>query len=395
MTLPQSEMAAPPSDRAPARRLHVVTTVNAAWNMWNFRRQLLAELLADGHRVTVLAPRDESVEKLVNLGCEFRPLEMDMKSLNPFAQLGLFLAIFSAFRQLKPDVVLGYTIKNNTFGSIAARLLGIPFIPNVTGLGTAFLSGKFLQRVAHLLYRVAFAGCPVVFFQNRDDSSMFTELNLVRAEQVEVLPGSGIDLDHFPLSPMPGQDSPVQFLMIARLLRDKGVVEYVEAAKMVRETHPGTRFLLLGPAGSENRTAFSAEQAREWEQTHGIEYIGPSDDVRPHIEAAHCVVLPSYREGAPRTLIEAAAIGRPLIASDVPGCRDIVDHGKNGQLCTVRDADSLASAMRRFLDMEPQQWAAMGQEGRDKMVREYDVALVANAYRKAIAETCGKPGIAD
>ncbi len=388
MNLPQSDMAA-------TRRLHIVTTVNAAWNMWNFRRQMLAALLADGHRVTVLAPRDDSVEELVELGCEFRELKMDMKSLNPFAQLGLFLAIFRAFRQLKPDVVLGYTIKNNTFGSIAARLLGIPFIPNVTGLGTAFLSGKFLQRVAHLLYRVAFAGCPVVFFQNRDDSSMFTELNLVREEQVVVVPGSGIDLEHFAQAPMPTQDSPVQFLMIARLLRDKGVVEYVEAARMVRETHPDTRFLLLGPAGSENRTAFSAEQAHDWERTHGIKYLGPSDDVRPQIEQAHCVVLPSYREGAPRTLIEAAAIGRPLIASDVPGCRDIVDDGQNGLLCTVRDAGSLASAMRKFLDMEPQQWAAMGQEGRDKMVREYDVVHVATAYRKAIADICGKPQIAD
>ncbi|MEL1251534.1 glycosyltransferase family 4 protein [Aurantiacibacter gilvus] len=395
MNLPQSDIAARQADSAATRRLHIVTTVNAAWNMWNFRRQMLTALLADGHRVTVLAPSDEAVDRLVDLGCEFHPLEMDIKSLNPFAQLGLFFAMFRAFRQLRPDLVLGFTIKNNTFGSIAARLLGIPFIPNVTGLGTAFLSGKFLQRVAHLLYRVSFAGCPLVFFQNRDDSALFTGLNLVREDQVVVVPGSGIDLVHFAQAPMPAHDGPVQFLMIARLLRDKGVVEYVEAAKMVRESHPGTRFLLLGPAGSENRTAFSAEQAHEWERTHGIEYLGPSDDVRPHIEQAHCVVLPSYREGAPRTLIEAAAIGRPLIASDVPGCHDIVDDGSNGLLCTVRDAESLASAMRRFLDMEAQQWATMGQEGRDKMVREYDVAHVANAYRRAIADITGMSAITD
>ena len=388
-------MAAAPADTASTPRLHIVTTVNAAWNMWNFRRQLLAALLADGHRVTILAPRDESVADLERLGCEFHPLEMDIKSLNPFAQLGLFFAMFRAFRKLKPDLVLGFTIKNNTFGSIAARLLGIPFIPNVTGLGTAFLSGKVLQRVAHLLYRVSFSGCPVVFFQNRDDSTLFTELKLVREDQVAVLPGSGIDLVHFSQAPLPADDGPVQFLMIARLLRDKGVVEYVEAAKKVRETHPDTRFLLLGPAGWENRTAFSAEQAREWERTHGIEYLGPSDDVRPNIRDAHCVVLPSYREGAPRTLIEAAAIGRPLIASDVPGCRDIVDQGENGLLCTVRDAESLASAMRDFLDMQPQQWAAMGQQGREKMVREYDVAHVANAYRRAIADIAATAAIAD
>lgn len=388
-------MAASPADTASTRRLHVVTTVNAAWNMWNFRRQMLAALLADGHRVTILAPHDDSVEQLVELGCEFRPLKMDMKSLNPIAQLGLFFAILKAFPQLRADIVLGFTIKNNTFGSMAARLLGIPFIPNVTGLGTAFLSGKLLRHLAHLLYRVSFARCPVVFFQNHDDSALFSKLKLVREEQVVVLPGSGIDLAQFAQSPLPAQDNPVRFLMIARLLRDKGVVEYVEAAKMVRQTHPDTRFLLLGPAGSENRTAFSAEQANEWERTHGIEYLGPCDDVRPHIEEAHCVVLPSYREGAPRTLIEAAAIGRPLIASDVPGCRDIVDDGKNGLLCKVRDAESLASAMRRFLGMEPRQWAVMGQSGRDKMVREYDVALVADAYRKAIADSCPVPRIAD
>lgn len=373
-----------PGDQTP--RLHIVTTVNAAWNMWNFRRQLLAALLSDGHRVTVLAPADETVPQLVAMGCEFRALDMDIKSLNPFAQVGLFFAIVSAFRQLRPDVVLGFTIKNNLFGSVAARLLGIPFIPNVTGLGTAFLSGKFLQRVARLLYRVAFAGCPFVFFQNGDDAALFQEFGLVTPQQVRLLPGSGIDLDHFSATPMPDANDPPIFLMIARLLRDKGVVEYVEAAGMIRQDFPDARFLLLGAAGYANRTAFSAEQAASWEQEHGIEYLGACDDVRPQIKAAHCVVLPSYREGAPRTLIEAAAIGRPLIASDVPGCRDIVDDGENGYLCEVRSAQSLADTIRRFLALPYAQRASMGQAGREKMVREYDVALIAKAYRVAITK---------
>ncbi len=352
--------------------------------MWNFRRHLLEALVADGHRVTVLAPPDESVAQIIAAGCRFLPLKMDRKGLNPISEIGLWRRFHGIFRQERPDLVLGFTIKNNLFGARAARGLGIPFIPNVTGLGTAFLSGGLLLRVAKQLYRDGFAKCPVVFFQNDDDAELFGRLGLVRREQIRILPGSGIDLDGFSPSPLPGVDDQLTFLMIARLLRDKGVREYAEAAKIVQAEYPQARFCLLGAAGDANRSAISLAQVERWQAAGTIEYLGTRTDVRPAIEGAHCVVLPSYREGAPRTLIEGAALGRPLIASDVPGCRSVVSDGRNGYLCAVRDGVALADAMRRFIHLDRAQKQAMGSASRQKTEREFDVNIIIAAYRAAI-----------
>ncbi len=365
--------------------MHIVLTVNVAWNIWNFRQPLVEVLLADGHRVTILAPPDAAVEKLTALGCAFVPLAMDQKGLNPLRDLALLWRMRRHFRTLRPDIILSFTIKNNLYGALAARSLNISFLPNVTGLGTAFLSTGLLRRVAETLYRLAFAKQPTVFFQNRDDRDLFVERRLVRPEQAQLLPGSGIDLTRFAAAPYPEGEQETHFLMISRLLRDKGVIEYVEAARMLREEFPDAKFQLLGAAGYDNRTAIDAATAARWHDEGVVDYLGTADDVRPLIAAAHCVVLPSYREGAPRTLIEAAACARPLIATDVPGCRAVVDHNVNGLLCRARDADDLANAMRQFLSLPLEKRIAMGLAGSDKMEREYDVRIVADRYRQAIS----------
>lgn len=360
-------------------------TVNAAWNIWNFRRSLVAALLESGHSVTVFAPADGTQKSLQGMGCHFIPLPMDAGGLNPVRDLGLLRRMHNVFARERPDAVLGFTIKNNLYGAITAKRLGIPFIPNVTGLGTAFLSGGALQIVAERLYRAAFSTLPVVFFQNDDDVELFVHRGLIRDHQARVLPGSGIDLEQFAAAPYPPLDKEPTFLMIARLLRDKGLVEYVEAAKIVRAHCPEARFRLVGAAGTDNRTAISGAEVRSWESSHGIEYLGPVADVRPSIAAAHCVVLPSYREGAPRTLIEAAAMARPLIATDVPGCRSVVDSEVSGFLCAPRNAGDLAEACLRFLSLPRHAQVEMGFAARRKMECEYDQKIVIDAYRSAIA----------
>ena len=370
----------------PRRPLRIIMTVNAAWNIWNFRRPLLSALLADGHQVTVLAPDDEFATKLTGLGARFMPLPMQLKSLNPARHAALAWRMRRVFSKIQPDVVLSYTIKNNIYGAFAARSLGQRFIPNVTGLGTAFLSGGILQTLAQLLYRSAFAGLPVVFFQNEDDRDLFLGNGLLQPRQARLLPGSGIDLAHFAASPYPHPDSSPVFLMIARLLRHKGVEEFVEAARLVRKQYPAVRFQLLGAADAANRSAINLDTVKAWEHTHGIEYVGTSQDVRAQIADANCVVLPSYREGAPRTLIEAAAIARPVIATDVPGCRSVVDDGVSGILCPARDAAGLAAACIRFLELDQAEREAMGQAGRAKMEREFDQELIARAYREVIGQ---------
>ncbi len=371
--------------------MHVLITVNAAWNIWNFRRSLVAALIAEGHRVTVLAPPDATVVQLEQAGCRFLPLQMDVRGLNPLADLALMRRLASIFQRERPDVVLGFTIKNNIFGAMAAQRAGVPFVPNVTGLGTAFLSGGFLRGLAEVLYRRAFRGLPVVFFQNDEDRDLFVRSTMVQEDQARVLPGSGIDLVRFAATPMPGAEvGPPVFLMVARLLRDKGVVEFVEAARRIRAILPEVRFQLLGPAGAENRTAIAEDVVRGWVAEGCIDYLGAQDDVRPFFRAASCAVLPSYREGAPRTLIEASAMARPVIATDVPGCRAVVEDGVTGFLCEVRNAESLARAMQRYLDLPPKARAAMGAAARAKMEREFDEAHVVNGYLDAIRTVTGR-----
>ncbi len=360
-------------------------TVNAAWNIWNFRKSLVEALLGDGHRVTVLAPPDETSERLAALGCDVRPLAMSVNGLNPVEDLRLARRFGQIFRETTPDIVLSYTIKNNIFGAFPARAAGVPFVPNVTGLGTAFLSGWVLERVSVQLYRRAFSGLPRVFFQNADDRDLFVGYGIVREEQTRLLPGSGIDLERFAPAALSDASQPPVFLMIARLLRDKGVLEFVEAARIIRAQHPGARFQLLGALGPQNRTAIDPAMIDGWVAEGVVEYCGSTDDVRSYIAAASCVVLPSYREGAPRTLIEAAAMARPVIATDVPGCRVVVDDGATGFLCKVRDAGSLANAMARFIGLPAAARCAMGDAGRSKMAREFDQALVVDAYREAIS----------
>ena len=370
--------------------MHVLLTVNTTWNVWNFRRPLVDALLESGHRVTILAPRDAAVASLELLGCNFEHLEMNGGGLNPLELPRLAGQFKSCFERDRPDIILSYTIKNNLVGALVAKRLGIPFIPNVTGLGTAFLSGKWLARLTKWLYRFAFKGLPVVFFQNPDDRELFVEGGLTKPGQAQLLPGSGVDLDRF--SPAPPQTSPsTVFLMVARLLRDKGVEEYVEAARLVRRTHPDVTFQLLGPLDDSNRSAIDKATLDDWVAEGVIDYLAEVHDVRPYVSASSCVVLPSYREGAPRTLIEAAAMARPVIATRVAGCTAVVDENGTGLLCDAKSAESLADAAQRFLALSPEAQANMGGAGREKMVREYDQAIVVRAYLAVMDAFCDSP----
>ena len=312
------------------------------------------------------------------------PIRIDRSGLNPWADFRLFQEYRRLFRQRKPAAYLGFTIKPNIYGSLAAASLGIAAIPNVSGLGTAFIRRGALQQIVTRLYRLALRRTPVVFFQNREDKRLFVERRIIRPAQARVLPGSGVDLERFsPASPAAG---PPTFLFIARLLRDKGVVEFVDAARKLRQVLPHVRFQLLGPIDPGNRTAVGRTELGSWEKQGVIDYLGVTDDVRPFIAAATAVVLPSYREGMPRVLLEAAAMARPAIASDVPGCRDIVEEGVNGYLCQVRDPLSLADAMRRMAEAPAEQRLAMGEAARRRVQQEFSEERVVDAYLKALAE---------
>jgi glycosyltransferase involved in cell wall biosynthesis len=365
------------------RKPKILIALNTTWNLVNFRAGLIQALLASGFDVVAVAPPDDYVDRLVALGCRYQPLSMDNKGTNPFRDVVLFLNFLRLLRKERPDCLLGYTVKPNIYGSLAAHVLGTPVINNVSGLGTAFIRGGWMNRVVSRLYRVAFSRSAKVFFQNRDDLELFSECGLVDAERADRLPGSGVDLRRFEFRPLEQRNRTV-FLMVARLLWDKGVGEYVAAARRVKQRYPFATFRLLGFLGAENRTAVPASVVQDWVSEGLIEYVGSADDVRPHLADADCVVLPSYREGAPRSLLEAAAMGRPIITTNVPGCRDVVDDGLNGFLCRPKDADDLADQMGRFLALPFEARQAMGRSGRRKMEREFDEQVVIDRYIAAI-----------
>ena len=325
------------------------------------------------------------------LDVERIPVRIDRAGVNPFADLSLFARYRSLLKKLRPAAYLGYTIKPNIYGSLAAASLGIPALPNVSGLGTAFIRGGPLQLVVTGLYRVGFARAPVVFFQNEEDKKLFVDRKIVRAAQARVLPGSGVDLEYF--APAPPSDDPPTFLLVGRLLRDKGVAEFVEAARQLRLVLPDARFQLLGPIDEGNRTAIRRSELESWVRDGVVEHLGTTDDVRPFIAGASAVVLPSYREGLPRSLLEAAAMARPLIAADVPGCRAVVEDGVNGYLCTVRDVSSLAEAMKRFADLPMDRRIAMGEAARRRVQERFSEKFVVRAYLDALARLEGtQPG---
>ena len=363
----------------------IVLSANSEWNIANFRPGLIRALQNSGYVPLVIAPPHAAVEeRMRELAIERIGIKIDRSGLNPWADLQLMWCYRHLLKRIRPAAYISFTIKPNIYGSIAAASLGVPAIPNVSGLGTVFIRPGLLQHIVTHLYRFGFRRAPIVFFQNAEDCQLFIDREIVKPEQARVLPGSGVDLERFRASALP--HGPPVFLFIGRLLRDKGVIEFVEAARHLRASHSKLRFQLLGPIDEENRTSIRKSELSQWEKEGIIEYLGASDDVRPFIAAASAVVLPSYREGLPRSLLEAAAMARPLIATDVPGCREVVDDGLNGYLCNVRDSHSLAAAMERLAALPREQRLRMGEAARRKVHDRFSEEYVIRAYLDVLAE---------
>jgi len=379
------------------RRRKILIALNTAWNLYNFRAGLIRSLVEAGYDVVAVAPPDEYAHRLLELGCRFVPFPMDNMGTNPARDLLLALRFFCLFMRERPDVYLGYTVKPNVYGSLMAHTLGIPVVNNIAGLGTAFIKQTWLTELVRRLYRLALSRSVKVFFQNESDRRLFVEGGLVRRETIDLVPGSGIDLLQFApvtgrfwigssLAPPSNDGGKFRFLLIARMVWDKGIGEYVEAARRLREHFPYAEFFLLGFLDVQNPTAISRAQMDLWVAEGVVNYLGETDDVRPHLAAADCIVLPSYREGTPRTLLEAAAMARPIVTTDAVGCREVLDDGRNGFLCKPRDAGDLAAKMELMLLLTDEQRREMGLRGREKMEREFDEQIVIRKYLDTIAE---------
>lgn len=364
----------------------IAIVINTSWNIFNFRVGLLKALQKDGYRIVAIAPHDEYSQKLESLGFEYHNIDINNKGTNPIEDMKLVWAFYRLYKHVKPDLALHYTIKPNIYGTMGAWLAGVPVISNISGLGTVFLDHSVSSKVAHLLYKLALKIPAKVFFQNADDRALFIDSKLVAANKTGLLPGSGIDTDQFVPVDNELTDSSFCFLFIARLVKDKGLLEYVEAARILKVKYPDIQFAVLGAFYPGNPTAVTRDEIKNWEQEDTIEYLGTSNDVQSVISQADCVVLPSYREGLSRVLLEAASMARPIVTTDVPGCRDVVDDGVNGFLCKVKDTESLATKMEKMLQLGQEQRIDMGKRGREKVVKEFDEALVIEKYQSAIKD---------
>ena len=355
---------------------------NSAWNIVNFRRNLIVSLIERNYSVYIIAPYEEEYKLIVeSLGCFFVPIELDNKGTNPIKDIQFMRSLYNLYSNIKFDIVLHFTVKPNIYGSFASYLASIPCVNNVTGLGTVFLHDNIKTNIAKYLYRIAFKIPKHIFFQNNDDRNLFFgERFISQTNSVEVIPGSGIDLDYFKAEKVFRKNAVFTFLMVARLLYDKGTIEYVEAAKELKKNGLNVKFQILGHIETNEGLGVSKEELQSWVNNSLIEYLGTTNDVRPFINKADCVVLPSYREGTPRSLLEAANMKKPIIATNVPGCKEVVIEGYNGYLCEAKSGKSLADKMRKMLSLGNTELKEKGENGRKLVEAKFDQKIVSEAY---------------
>ena len=363
--------------------MKILVLSSLAFSLVNFRGALLAELRRLGHDVVAVAPdRDPEIErKLGEMGIPLRIVPMNRTGTSPLQDIGTILSYIRLMAKERPDLVLAYTQKPIIYGGLAARFHGrAPFYALMSGLGYMFspiASGKtLLRRIMVALYREGVRKARKIFVFNRDDHADMLAAGIVRPGQAVVqVPGSGVALDHFQHHPLP-DDGTVHFLMMGRLMQDKGVFEFLEAARQVKQTHPNTRFSILGRPEDNNPTGISASEIEPLSREYPVTFLPGTTDVRPFIKDASVFVLPSfYREGLPRTILEAMATGRPVITTDMPGCRDPIEEGENGLLVPPRDADALARAMAKLAE-NPDLIEKMARRSRTVAEQVYDVNRV-------------------
>ncbi len=353
--------------------MNVLIAANYDVGLYQFRRELIERLLQE-HQVMISLPYGELVNPLQDAGCLFIDTPVDRRGLNPVKDIKLLLNYRRMLREKKPDLVITYTIKPNIYGSFACRMKKIPYAVNITGLGTAFQKKGLLRAFVKCLYKTALKKAKVVFFENAANQQLFIDEGIVSKDKTVLLNGAGVNTDRYVVAPYP-EETPTRFLFMGRVMQEKGVNELFSAMERLHAEGANCCLDVLGGYEEDYAQVIRRCEAQGW-----LHYHGYQTDVRPFIANAHCFVLPSYHEGMANTNLECAAMGRPLITSDIPGCREAVIEGESGLLCRPKDTDSLYTAMKRFLSMSHEQRQAMGLSGRKHMETVFD-------KKQVVAET--------
>ena len=365
----------------------IAITSNTSWYLYNFRKNTILSLLSNGYQVIAIAPKDEYSKKLEDLGARFIHIDIDQCGTNPVSDIKTFLGFKNIFSSNNIDVVLNFTPKNNIYATFAAAMCGVKAINNVAGLGVLFINENITSKIARTLYKFSQKYASKIFFQNEDDRTLFLDNKMARREITDRLPGSGADLSRFTISPA-ADDSVTRFLLIARMLYDKGIGHYVEAARLLKQKYgDSVEFRLLGFLDVSNPSAVSKAEMQAWVDEGIVSYLGVSDKVEEEIAQVDCMVLPSfYREGVPKSLLESGAMGKPIVTTDNVGCRETVDDGISGFLCEPRSTSSLVEALDKMISMTHKERLVMGEASRRKIETEFDERIVIQKYLDAIEE---------
>lgn len=347
---------------------------------------MVKEFIKKGHEIILVAPHDKYVNFLEQEGVRFKSININKMGLNPIQDIKLTWQYCRLMRKIQPDVLLTFTIKPTIYGNIASRFTKTKTISNITGLGTIFIKPSFATKLAMVLYRFALGKCGKVFFQNPTDYRFFKLKGLVSATQSAVIPGSGIDVVRFQHPKRSFSEGKLKFLFVGRIIKDKGIVEFLEAAKIVGEKFPDSRFHVVGKMGYENRTALSKDEFREYLKNERISYLAYTDNMGDVYKTNDIMVLPSYREGMSRALLEAAAMKMPIITTNVPGCREIVKDSVNGYLVKSKSIEDLVKAMKKILSLKEEELIKMANNSRNLIENNFSDKLVLQMYLDAIED---------
>jgi glycosyltransferase involved in cell wall biosynthesis len=364
----------------------IILVSNTSWYLYNFRLSVIKLFLSKNFEVICIANIDDYSEKLIENGTVFIKSDLANKGTNPFNDYAYYKFLYDTYIKVKPAFIFHYTIKPNIYGSMAAHKAGIPSIAVVSGAGYVFLHDNFLTKLTKKLYTKAAKNCSEMWFVNKEDQSMFQQQKIVSPSKTKVLPGEGINTELFKRdNPYPANNEIFTFLLGGRMLWDKGVGIYVEAARLIKEKYACVKFQLLGFIDELNPSSIPKEQITTWVDEGIIEYLGVTDNVKFFLNRINCFVLPSfYKEGVPKSLLEAASMEIPLITTDNIGCREVVEDGYNGFLCAVKDSKSLADKMEQIICMQKQDLINMGIKGREKAIKSFHESLVLDYYTTTI-----------
>lgn len=359
--------------------LVVTLSANTSWYLYNFRKNTIISLIENGYKVVCICPNDSYSEKLLSLGCDIQEININSSGSNPFSDMKLIFNILLIYKRLNPLAVFHFTIKNNVYGTIAASLLGIKSINNISGLGSSFIHNNFKSNVAKFLYKKVLPFSYIVHVQNEDDKKLLEAIIPSIKKSIRLIPGSGVDVNRFSPDLKESKSSNSQifkFLFAGRFISDKGLYEIIDSITVINSNEIKCEFWLIGFQDKSNISSINPSVINQWKSVPGLKIFEPTDELEKFLAQVDCFVLPSYREGMPKSILEACSMSLPVICSNVPGCRNIVSENFNGFLCEPKNSDSLRLAMEKMMHTTAENRKILGKNGRERVLKYFDEKIL-------------------